>query len=240
MSRILLNADLGEGATNDAELLHYVDAANIACGGHAGDAHSMASTVDLAIANRVKIGAHPSYPDRKHFGRQAMQISADGLRNSIAEQLLALRSVVAARDEKIYHVKPHGALYNFSAIDSKTAQIIVDACLDFDHSTIIVAPPDSKLQHIASANNFTVLREGFADRRYQVNGQLLPRDVEGAVIENIDDALQQVKQLKNANRVTTACKQHITLTIDTLCVHGDHQQALQLAREIRELLGVRK
>jgi len=235
MPQILLNADLGEGAPNDAELLRYVDAANIACGGHAGDAKSMALTVQLAIANKAEIGAHPSYPDRKNFGRKAMQLSADSLHNSIAEQLLALDAVTRAHGEKIHHIKPHGALYNLAAVDSQCAQIIVDACLEFGRVNILVAPPNSELQRLARINNFVVLAEGFADRRYQSNGQLLPRNTEGAIIDSIDDALRQAKQIVQSNSVTTVCKQRINLKVDTLCVHGDHQQALQLARKISEL-----
>jgi UPF0271 protein len=235
MRQILLNADLGEGSPNDNALMRIVGAANIACGGHAGDSQSMAVTVHSAIANNTKIGAHPSYPDRDNFGRQAMNLSPDALHNSIAEQLLALNTIVTAQGEKIHHIKPHGALYNLAAVNNDIAHIIIEACLAFDPSTIVIAPPDSVLKRIAQANNISVLTEGFADRRYQPDGQLLPRNAAGAVINNVDDALQQVKQIIQTDSVTTACNQRIALKIDTLCVHGDHHQALELALQISEL-----
>ena len=113
-----LNADLGEGAPHDRELLEIVSSANISCGAHAGDADSIANAIALARAHGVCIGAHPSFPDRENFGRKAMQLPVPSLRNHLLYQLHALRGMVLAQGAQLSHIKPHGALYNQAATNT--------------------------------------------------------------------------------------------------------------------------
>ena len=146
MASIDLNADLGEGAGSDVELMRIVSSCNIACGGHAGDAASMQATVALALADNVAIGAHPSYPDREGFGRRARFLVGEDLRNSIKKQIDSLSQIADEAGAKISHVKPHGALYNDAAKDPDLADAIVAAVVDSCPDAAIVGLPRGALR----------------------------------------------------------------------------------------------
>ncbi|HEX8254552.1 MAG TPA: LamB/YcsF family protein, partial [Thermoanaerobaculia bacterium] len=162
---IVLSADLGEGSPGEDELWPLIDMANVACGGHVGDAHSMREAARLARQHNVRLGSHPSYPDREHFGRRSLAIAPSALRASLVEQLSALRAFAA-----IEHVKPHGALYNDAHKNRALADVIVDAMRDVDLALAIVAPADSQMATAAREAGLRVIAEAFADRRYEPAG----------------------------------------------------------------------
>ena len=224
MTSIDLNADLGEGCGDDEALLAVVTSANIASGGHAGDAHSMGATVRAAIRHGVAIGAHPSYPDRAGFGRTAMERTPDEIYADVLEQTRALATVVAAQGARLRHVKAHGALYNVAARDRAVADAISRAIVDFDPQLAIVGLAGGAQLLSARAHGLRAIAEVFADRAYRPDGSLVPRGQPGALIEDVDAAVAQA----------------LALTRDgagqTICIHGDGPHALAFARAIRAAL----
>ena len=217
-----LNADLGEGDPCDAELLTIVSSCNIACGGHAGDAETMRITVAAAIMNGVSIGAHPAYPDREGFGRRSGFMSGDALRESLQAQIEALASIAAEQGVAISHVKPHGALYNDAVNDRELADVIATAILATVPEANFVGLPNSELQKAAAASGLDFVGEGFIDRAYQDDGQLVPRSQPGAVHDSLELVLPQAISLVDK--------------VDTLCIHGDTPGAAGVAKAVRDAL----
>ena len=217
-----LNADLGEGDPYDAELLTIVSSCSIACGGHAGDAETMRITVAAAIKNGVSIGAHPAYPDREGFGRRSGFMSGDALRESLQAQIEALASIAAEQGVAISHVKPHGALYNDAVNDRELANVIATAILATVPEANFVGLPNSELQKAAAASGLDFVGEGFIDRAYQDDGQLVPRSQPGAVHDSLELVLRQAISLVDK--------------VDTLCIHGDTPGAAGVAKAVRDAL----
>jgi UPF0271 protein len=222
--RIDLNADLGEGCGNDEALLEVVTSANVACGWHAGDAATMEATVRAALARGVAIGAHPSYPDREHFGRRDMERNADEVRADVLAQLEALAAITRRCGARIAHVKAHGALYNRAARDRAIADALSRAALTFDPRMAVVGLAGGA--QIASASDYGLraVAEVFADRGYAGDGTLIPRGAPGA---SIDDAASA------AAAALSFVKRGIG---ETICVHGDGPHALPFALAIRRAL----
>jgi len=217
-----MNADLGEGDPYDMELLTIVSSCNVACGGHAGDESSMIATVAAAIANGVVIGAHPAYPDRDGFGRRSGFQSGDALLESLLTQIRSLDAIVTRLGAKLTHVKPHGALYNDAVNDRGLADTIAAAMLASGPQLMLVGLADSELQHAAKRHGLGFITEGFVDRAYQENGQLLPRSEPGAVHKSLNLVLPQAMALVGK--------------VDTLCIHGDTPGAAEVARAVRTRL----
>ena len=217
-----MNADLGEGDPYDMELLTIVSSCNVACGGHAGDESSMIATVAAAIANGVVIGAHPAYPDREGFGRRSGFQSGDALLESLLTQIRSLDAIVTRLGAKLTHVKPHGALYNDAVNDRGLADTIAAAMLASGPQLMLVGLADSELQHAAKRHALGFITEGFVDRAYQENGQLLPRSEPGAVHKSLNLVLPQAMALVGK--------------VDTLCIHGDTPGAAEVARAVRTRL----
>ncbi|QSX37291.1 5-oxoprolinase subunit PxpA [Shewanella sedimentimangrovi] len=232
---MLLNADVGEGYTLDADIIPLMDMVNIACGGHCGDDTSMTRTVALAKVAGARIGAHPSYPDPQHFGRQSMSLAPAALTRTIEQQILALLRVCEAQQVPMFHVKPHGALYNTAARDQQTGQCLIDAIKAVDPKLTLVALAGSPLLTQAKQQGLNTLAEVFADRAYLDDGSLMPRSDRGAVLTEEAGMLEQVKKLLGG-QVTSHSGKAIPLQAHTLCLHGDNLKALDFARQIRALL----
>lgn len=217
-----LNADLGEGDAYDSELLNIVSSCNIACGGHAGDATSMRATILSAMENGVSIGAHPSYPDCEGFGRRSGFMAGDALRESLQTQIESLISIAAERGATVSHVKPHGALYNDAVNDRELADVIATAIIATSPDAALVGLPNSELQNAAAAHGLDFIGEGFIDRAYQDDGQLVPRSEPGAVHNSLELVLPQAIGLVGE--------------VDTLCIHGDTPGAAEVAKAVRNSL----
>lgn len=217
-----LNADLGEGTGDDASMLALVTSASIACGGHAGDDASMRVTTRLAIANLVRIGAHPSYEDREHFGRRPLEVAPHVLRVQLTSQVRALASHAEASGGRVGYLKPHGALYNTAMADDGVASVILDVA-----DTALATPlpvmclPGSRVQAIALQRARPVITEGFADREMRA-GRLVPRSEPGAVLTEPDQVAGRALELSQS--------------VDSICVHGDTPGAIQLAMAARAAL----
>jgi UPF0271 protein len=231
-----LNADLGEGAPDDAELLTLVTSANIACGGHAGDARLMQATVRAALARGVAVGAHPSYVDREHFGRREMQLAPDDVRAEVLCQVGALNALVRAEGGRLHHVKPHGALYNQAARDPVLADAIASAVRAIDPGLALYGLSGGELLRAAERAGLRAVAEVFADRGYQADGSLVPRQQPGALIEDVDDAVARTLRMVREGVVQAVSGETVPLRAETICLHGDGPKALAFARALHAAL----
>lgn len=232
MSTILLNCDMGEGSGTDEFIMPFINAANIACGYHAGDSAMMWQTVELAIKHNVAIGAHISFLDKDNFGRSEMKLSNDEVYELVSQQLIILNEITTALDTKINHVKPHGALYNMSARDAMLATVIAKAVKDFDSNLILVGLSGSHSINEAKKIALKTANEAFADRTYMDDGTLTPRSQPHALIEEVDKVVKQVLQMINEGTVTTISGKTIPIVAETICIHGDGKQVVEFATAI--------
>lgn len=236
MASIDLNADLGEGDPYDDELLRIVSSANIACGGHAGDADSMARTVRAALTNNVAVGAHPGYPDREGFGRNSGYMRGDELYQSLTEQVTALADTAAQMGAPLAHVKPHGALYNDAVGDRELADIIARVTAEALGDPAFVGMANTELEFAAKRHGLEFIAEAFVDRAYEPDGTLVSRKEPGAVHENLAVATTQATRLAQEGRVTARNGDEISVRADTLCIHGDTPGAAEKAKAVRDVL----
>jgi UPF0271 protein len=221
-----LNCDMGEGMPTDDAIFPFITSANIACGGHAGDADSMRRAVDGALRHNVAVGAHPSYPDRGGFGRVDLlggAVTENDLPQLIADQLGQLQAVCSEFGVRVHHVKPHGALYNRAARDKVVSAIICRAIIVFDPSLILYGLCGSVMGAQAKAAGLIFVNEVFADRTYRADGSLTPRTEPHALIEDPDEAVAQALSLIRAGG-------------ETICIHGDGVHAVEFANVIHQAL----
>ena len=209
-----LNADLGEGAGHDADLMGWITSANVCCGAHAGGPEDMRIAVAAARLHSVTVGAHPGYADRDHFGRAELDLEPHEVKSLCFRQIAALIAVGA----DVKYLKPHGALYHRAMRDEGTAWGVAQAAEAF--GIPCVGLPGSRLAEVCEA----YIQEGFADRRYSTDGALVPRDRPDAVIESIPEALEQAEWLIH------------TQAVRTICVHGDNPAALTLVPALKSHL----
>lgn len=230
-----INSDLGEGGGFDSQLMKWINSCNIACGGHIGDENSMERAVEQALENEVKIGAHPAYPDKENFGRQSIQISAGDLRDSLDEQLQNFSAILNRKNAGLHHIKPHGALYNDLKTEASKAEILVGFLEKNYPENILYVPPESEVEKIAQ-NRINTWTEGFADRNYNGDLSLVSRQKENAVITDENAVLERMKLLQNEGKIKTISGNEISVNFDTICVHGDTENALNLVKQIAETL----
>lgn len=228
-----LNADLGEGGLHDRELLALVSSANISCGVHAGDPDTMASAIRMAIAHGVRIGAHPSWPDREHGGRHEMQLGFASLRNHLLYQLGAIDALVKAQEGRLSHIKPHGALYNQAAVDRVLAEDLVMIVQEFNPALVVVGLAGGELLHAARQAGLRTRSEVFADRTYTPWGTLVPRSDPRALLHDPQQAIAQSLSMIREGCVTAIDGSQVKVEAETLCLHGDTPQALGFAQQLR-------
>lgn len=231
-----LNADLGEGCGNDVEIMPYISSCNIACGGHAGDPASMLEAITLAKLCNVRIGAHPSYPDRDNFGRKSIDINANDLEASLRHQLSSMKAIADEMGVPIVHVKPHGALYNDAAQNENLSWQIINIAREILPTASLMGLPNSKLELVAKNQKRRFIREGFADRSYRDDGQLVPRSDEKAVIDDEMERCGQALALAEGGPMHTITGNILMLKIDSICLHGDSAGAVSSAASINRAL----
>jgi UPF0271 protein len=236
--RVDLNADIGEsfGAYvigSDDRLLASITSGSIACGFHAGDPSVMRKTVKRAVAAGVAIGAHPGFPDLVGFGRREMHIDPEEIRDLVVYQIGALAAIARAEGVRLQHVKPHGALYNMAARRPAMAEAIVAGAASVDDSLAIVGPPGSELLLAASRAGLRGVAEGFADRAYEPDGTLTPRDRPGSVVSDPAAAAARAVALARDSIVVGRDGNTIRLDVATICVHGDTAGAADIAAAVR-------
>lgn len=240
--RIDLNSDLGEGfgpwrMGDDAAILDVVTSANIACGGHAGDVETMHRTLRLAAERGVVVGAHPGYVDREGFGRRVIPMKPAEIGRMVAAQVGALAALASLGGSEVRYVKPHGALGNLAAADATVAAAIVEAVRLLDPSLAILAISGTALEQVAREQGAPVFSEIFADRAYQSNGQLVPRQQAGAVLHDAHEAADRlIDFLRTGMMPVLDGGDSIALKADSVCVHGDSEFAVEMARLVRARL----
>ncbi|MFA6956776.1 MAG: 5-oxoprolinase subunit PxpA [Thermoanaerobaculia bacterium] len=241
MTPIDVSCDLGEAATADDRetelaLWPLVDAANVACGGHAGDDASMRAAAALARRHAVRLGAHPSFPDREGFGRRRIDICETELVASLVEQIRSLRAIAEEAGVELERVKAHGALYNVAYHDEQLARRLVDAVIAAAPRAALVCPSGSAMERVAAERSLSVVREAFADRRYLPDGSLLARGHAQSLLTEPADAAAQALSLAKRGIVTALDGSEITIPHDTICIHADMPGAVARLRTIRSAL----
>ncbi|MEM6515249.1 MAG: 5-oxoprolinase subunit PxpA [Bacteroidota bacterium] len=232
-----INVDLGEGYNNESQLMPYLSSCNIACGGHAGDEKTMLEVVRLAKQHGIKIGAHPSFPDKKNFGRMPMIIGAEQLTRSLVNQVETFLSIASEENIRVNHIKPHGALYNLAAKELKTATIIIEVIRHFDLKLKLYAPYKSVVANEAIAHGIEVVYEAFADRNYNNDLSLVSRTKPNAVINNPESVLRHLKSMAEHHQVLTINGVGKELKADTFCIHGDNKNAETILKFLSQKLG---
>ena len=241
MKHMDLNCDMGElpeviadGAQES--LMPYLTSANIACGGHAGDAHTMKTTVAQALRWKLALGAHPSYPDRANFGRVELNLPPGAVADAVFEQVRALAQVAADFGAALTHVKTHGALYNQAAKSHALAEAIANGVARWNHNVILVGLAGSLMLDVFREAGFRVAAEAFADRRYQPDGTLRPRKFADALISDPAEAGRQAVQIVEKRSVVACDGSEIAVDAQTICIHGDGPNALKIATTVAQTL----
>ncbi len=233
-----LNSDMGEAfgpwpMGDDAALLQTVTSANIACGFHAGDADTMAKTMAMAVGNGVGIGAHPGFPDLQGFGRRRMEIPHPTLANMVRYQVGAAQAMARAAGGEVRHLKLHGALSNMACTDYDMARACFEAALEVAPEIIIMGLAATEMERVARDLGCRWAGEIFADRAYNADGTLVDRRLPGAMIHDGEEAARNMVAMVKAGAILTGSGERLETRIDTICVHGDSAEAVDLARKVR-------
>ena len=244
MGRLLLNCDIGEsyGAWTmgmDAEVMPFIDCANVACGFHAGDPSVMRETVSLALANDVTIGAHPAYPDLVGFGRRSMACSPQEIHDLLHYQIGALDGICRAQGGRVHYVKPHGAMYNDMMANPVQLRAVIEGIARYDAKLplMLLAMRDSSAaQAIADEFGVQLWFEAFADRGYDAQGRLMPRQQPNAVHHDPEIIIAQAMTLARGEPLIASDGTALRLTPHTLCVHGDNASSIAAVQRIRQAL----
>ena len=218
----------------DEDVIKYVSSINIACGFHAGDPLWIDYTVKLAEKYNVHIGAHPSFPDIKGFGRRTMDLTAEEIKSDIKYQVGALS--IFTKNKKLQHIKPHGALYNMAVDDQKIATSICEALLEIDPTLILLGLSGSQWLNIAEKMGIQVAHEVFADRSYNSDGTLVSRKNPNATLHDPQLISDRCLQIINENSITSIDGDKIDIKADSICVHGDNPDAVEIAVHISKTL----
>jgi 5-oxoprolinase (ATP-hydrolysing) subunit A len=237
--QVNLNADMGEGwgayeIGHDAALLTIIKSANVACGFHAGDWNTMADVTRTAVANGVSVGAHPGFNDLWGFGRRRIDMRPQDVEYMVAYQIGALQAMAAYANAVVTHVKPHGALNNMAADNEDYAMAIGRAIKTVDASLIYVALSGSQMHKAGERLGLRVACEGFCDRLYEDDGNLMSRHRPDAVIKDPVQARTQVVEMVLNQHIVSASGNRIARRIDTLCIHGDEPTSLVVAEAVRD------
>jgi len=238
MYRIDLNCDLGESFGTykigaDEEILTLTTSANIACGFHAGDPSTMHQTVKIALEKGASIGAHPGLPDLLGFGRRNMSITPQEAYDMIIYQIGALEAFIKAEGGRMQHVKPHGALYNMAAKDTQLANAIAQAVSKVNPDLILFGLSGSELIRAGEKFGLRTANEVFADRTYQKDGSLTPRNQPNALLQDSQQSIEQVIKIIKEGTVLSQQGNEVIIKADTVCIHGDGPHALSFAKKIR-------
>jgi UPF0271 protein len=241
MAVVDLNSDLGEGfgpwrMGDDAAMLSIVTSANIACGFHAGDPAGILSVLKEAAKREVSVGAHVAYRDLVGFGRRNMEPSSDELVGDTIYQIGALQGLAKAAGTTVRYVKPHGALYNTIARNTRQAADVITAIKAVDRSLILMALAGAPIVAQARLAGLTVVCEAFADRAYNPDGSLVSRSLPGSILHDVPTICDRMIRLFHEGRVTAIDGTDISLEAQSVCVHGDTPAAVDVARALRDRL----
>ena len=236
---ININCDLGESSNlhsteNDPLLLNIVNSANIACGYHAGDKKTMEKTIEISKINKVSIGAHPSFDDKKNFGRKRLDLPPVEIKKLVIDQISILSEIASKKEMKVTHVKPHGALNNMACENYDLATIISESIIKVNKDLIFLVPTGSQMEKVGKELGMKVASEIFADRNYEDDGNLVSRSKKNAMIIDPKIAKEHVIKMVKNQALNCYSGKQIPCEIDSICVHGDGQSAVNTAKQIRD------
>jgi len=236
---ININCDLGESSKlhstkNDPLLLEIVNSANIACGYHAGDKPTMEKTIEISKKNNVSIGAHPSFYDPENFGRKRLNLPSNEIKKLVIEQINILSNIADDKGMKVTHVKPHGALNNMACEDYGLAKIISESIIQVNKELIFLVPTGSQMEKAGKKLEMKIAAEIFADRNYEDDGNLVSRSKENAMITDPEIAKKHVIKMVENQALNCYSGKQIPCEIDSICVHGDGESAVDTAKRIKE------
>ena len=229
-----INCDLGEGLNNEHIIMPLIDSCNIACGGHAGDNGSMIECVEISIKNKVKIGAHPSYPDKINFGRKKIDISPSELSYSIISQIESLETIADSYGLELNHIKAHGALYNQMIVDTELSNFYLNTIKDFKNKCSLYIPYKSEIEKIALKKGFSIIYEVFGDRNYNDDLSLVSRNNENALITDPESVVNHIKTIKETETVKTINGNYKKIKFDTICIHSDTNNSIEILKKLNQ------
>ena len=230
--KIDINADIGEGSVNDKSLFPLISSCNIACGGHIGDNESINSSIKLAINHNVKIGAHPSFPDKLNFGRKLIKISSRDLEKSLTSQINLVIKIARNYNKRIHHIKPHGALYNLAFSDFKTCEIIINCIKKLPYKVSLFSQYKSLLSSLAKENGVKIYNEVFIDREYNDDLSLVSRENKNAITYDLNKINRRVLNVFKKKKISSINKVKMNVKADTYCIHGDNPKALIIMKSL--------
>ena len=235
-----INSDMGEISRllddgTYTRLMDYVTSINVACGGHAGNEAMMGEMIRLAKEKGVKVGAHPSYPDRKNFGRIDMDMDFDELTDSIRDQIQLLNNIAQDQEVNISHVKPHGAVYNRAAKDKTVAQALGEAVTQVDPSLKVMGLAGSIMLDVFDQMGLAIMAEAFADRTYEADGSLRNRKYDDALITDPEKAAKQTEMMVSG-KIIAVDGSEVTINAQTLCIHSETPNAVAIAKAVNKVL----
>ena len=238
---ININSDLGESSKfhsteNDPLLLNIVNSANIACGYHAGDKITMGKTIEISKNNNVSIGAHPSFNDKENFGRKRIDLSSNEIEKLIIDQISIISKIAIDKKIQVTHVKPHGALNNMACEDYQLAKTISETIIKINKNLIFLVPTGSQMEKAGKKLGMKVATEIFADRNYEDNGNLFSRLKKNAVITDPEIAKKHIIKMVKNQAINCFSGKQIPCEIDSICVHGDGENAVETAIQIKKEL----
>jgi len=236
---ININCDLGESSKfhsteNDPLLLEIVNSANIACGYHAGDKPTMERTLEISKKNNVSVGAHPSFYDLENFGRKRLNLSSIEIKKLIIDQIDILSNIANDKGMQVTHVKPHGALNNMACENYDLAKIIAESIVQVNKNLIFLVPTGSQMEKAGKKIGMKIAAEIFADRNYEDDGNLISRSKNNALITDPKIAKKHIIKMVESQSLNCFSGKQIPCTIDSICVHGDGENAVNTAKQIKE------
>ncbi len=243
MTRMDLNCDMGElpeaiADGSQERLMPYLTSVNVACGGHAGDEHTMAATIRQASKWRLRLGAHPGYPDRANFGRLEMQLAPEQIADTVSQQVSALAAIADRSGNEVFHVKPHGALYNQAVHDTAIALAIANGVKRWNQNVTLVGLAGSPMLEVFREAGFPVAAEAFADRLYEPDGTLRSRRFDDALIRNPESAAEQAWRIAEKRYVIASDGSEVPIDAQTICIHGDTPGAEQIVEAVARRLRI--
>ncbi|MBL4605022.1 MAG: 5-oxoprolinase subunit PxpA [Flavobacteriaceae bacterium] len=235
-----INCDVGEGVNNEHLIMPLIFSCNISCGAHAGSVETIDKVIQLALENKVKIGAHPSFADRENFGRKVLAISNEQLQQSLEAQLQLFKERATLQNAVIHHVKPHGALYNLIAVNEEKARVVVKAIQRVFDGVKLYVPYNSVIEKVALEHAIGIVYEAFADRNYNDNLTLVSRALPYAMITDATKVTEHVRKMSEESKVKTVQGNEQFIKAETFCVHGDNKKAIEILEELnREFISLR-
>jgi UPF0271 protein len=231
-----INCDVGEGLGNEADLMPYISSCSIACGAHAGDESTIEQTILLALKQNVKIGAHPSFPDKENFGRKILNITSAELQKSIESQITLVKKYTESHGSHLHHVKAHRALYNLAAKDEKTALALIAAVKNVAKNVFLYVPYGSLLVDLAKKNDLKIKIEAFADRNYNFDLSLVSRKEKDAIITNPTLVAEHLLKMITEQRLITIDGVGVKIHAETFCIHGDNPCAISILKMVSKIV----